>query len=401
MQAFALVLLAMIALLLAILVAIFLIEVIAAVALLQPRAERPNPEARRRIAVLVPAHNESKGLLPTLSDIRSQLLPGDRLLVVADNCSDDTAAVAQGAGAEVVERRDLAKRGKGYAMDFGVRHLALDPPEIVIFIDADCRLAETAIYRLASSCAKADRPVQALYLMRAPAKSMINHQVAEFAWRVRNWLRPLGLRALGLPCQLMGTGMAFPWHVIRAANLAHGWIVEDLKLGLDLALEGHAPLFCPTAIVTSQFAPSPKGAGVQRKRWEQGHIDTIVKFAPRLLCTGIASRRWDLVALTLDLMVPPLSLLGILVGGTFAVGASAALFGFSSAGLSMSISSASVLGYFVAASLAWMKCGRDVLPASSVILIAPYVLKKVDLYYQIASRRTDKQWNRTDRTKPK
>jgi hypothetical protein len=93
-----------------------------------------------------------------------------------------------------------------------------------------------------------------------------------------------------------------------------------------------------------------------------------------------------------------LSLLGILVGGTFAVGASAALLGFSSAGLS--ISSANVLGYAVAASLAWMKCGRDVLPAGSVILTVPYVLRKVGLYHQIASRRTDKQWNRTDRAKP-
>jgi hypothetical protein len=72
------------------------------------------------------------------------------------------------------------------------------------------------------------RPVQALYLMMAPADSQINYKVAEFAWRVKNWLRPLGLRALGLPCQLMGTGMAFPWEVIRRADLASASLVEDL-----------------------------------------------------------------------------------------------------------------------------------------------------------------------------
>ena len=53
--------------------------------------------------------------------------------------------------------------------------------------------------------------MQILDLMTAPEDSPINYRVAEFAWRVNNWVRPLGLAALGLPCQLMGTGMAFPW----------------------------------------------------------------------------------------------------------------------------------------------------------------------------------------------
>jgi cellulose synthase/poly-beta-1,6-N-acetylglucosamine synthase-like glycosyltransferase len=260
--------LALIAVLLAIPVAVFCLEIVAAIALpyKQPRV-RPNYGPRRRVAVLVPAHNESTGLLPTLADIHGQLHPRDRLLVVADNCADDTAAVARGAGAEVVERHDLTKMGKGYALDWGLRHLSSDPTEFVIFIDADCRLADRVIGRLLETCAQANRPVQALYLMRAPDQSRINHQVAEFAWRVKNWVRPLGLAALGLPCQLAGTGMAFPWDVIRGADLANGWIVEDLKLGLDLALAGHAPLFCPSAVITSRFAASVKGAGIQRKRW--------------------------------------------------------------------------------------------------------------------------------------
>ncbi len=127
-------------------------------------------------------------------------------------------------------------------------------------VDADCRLAEGAIDRLAAACAMTGRPVQALYLMTVPYELKINQQVAGFAWRVKNWVRPLGLAALGLPCQLMGTGMAFPWHVIRATDLATGAIVEDLKLGLDLAAAGHPPLFCPSARVTRQFAISAQGA---------------------------------------------------------------------------------------------------------------------------------------------
>jgi cellulose synthase/poly-beta-1,6-N-acetylglucosamine synthase-like glycosyltransferase len=383
--------------LLAIPVAIFFLEVVAAFALPHRDPKDHKSSYRRgRIAVLVPAHNESKGLLPTVADIQQQLLPGDRLLVVADNCSDDTTDVALAAGALVAERHDLSKHGKGYALEFGLCHLDSDPPEIVIVIDADCRLADDTINRLAAVCTMTRRPVQALYLMTTPDDSRINHQVAEFAWRVKNWLRPLGLSALRLPCQLMGTGMAFPWDVIRRADLANEWLVEDLKLGLDLASGGHPPVFCPEARVTSQFASTAEGTKTQRNRWEQGHIHTILTSLP-LFWTAIARRNWGSLALTLDLAVPPLSLLGILAVGMFLVTGLAALFGISSAALV--ISAVSVVAFFLAAFLAWLKCGRNVLPPGALLSVAPYALGKLGLYLSVLSNKMDARWIRTDRTK--
>ena len=91
------------------------------------------------------------GLLPTLADIKAQLRAGDRLLVVADNCTDDTAAVAAAAGAEVIARNDPEKIGKGYALEWGLQHLSADPPDIVIVIDADCRLSDNAIENLSTA----------------------------------------------------------------------------------------------------------------------------------------------------------------------------------------------------------------------------------------------------------
>lgn len=392
--------LALVAFLLVLPVSVFCLEIVAALALPQ-RGGRWYPDYMRRprVAVLVPAHNESKGLLPTLADIRRQLYPGDRLLVVADNCTDDTAAVASTGGAEVIERDDGTKSGKGYALDWGLRHLDSNPPEFVIFIDADCRLADHAIDRLIQTCAQETRPVQALYLMKAPEQSPINQQVAEFAWRVKNWVRPLGLSLLGLPCQLVGTGMAFPWELIRTADLASGWIVEDLKLGLELALAGRPPIFCPSAVVTSRFASSVKGAGIQRSRWEYGHIDTILKVAPRLLLNGIAGCRWGLVALTFDLIVPPLSLLAMVISGTLALSGLAEFIGVSSAALA--VSTASLMAFTAVIALAWINYGRDVLPVGAIILIIPYVLGKLGLYREIVSGKADARWVRTDRTKSK
>jgi cellulose synthase/poly-beta-1,6-N-acetylglucosamine synthase-like glycosyltransferase len=373
-------------------------EIVAAIALsTRPSVVPLRREGRRRVAVLLPAHNESVGLLPTVADIKSQLQPDERLLVVADNCTDDTAAIALAAGAEVIERLDPARIGKGYALDFGIRHLALSPPDIVVVIDADCRLGVGAIDELAAACTRTSRPVQSLYLMTIPEKSLINHQVAQFAWRVKNWIRPLGLKALGLPCQLMGTGMAMSWSVVRSVNLANGSIVEDLRLGLDLAQAGYPPFFCPSARVTSEFASSAKGAKIQRERWEQGHIQTILIAAPRLAWRGISQRNGGLVALALDLAVPPLSLLAILVIGTFLVASLTALFGLPSAAIPISVADVSAL--MLTIFFAWLKCGRDVLPAKAALSIVPYVFGKLSVYGRILSQRLDARWIKTDRTK--
>jgi cellulose synthase/poly-beta-1,6-N-acetylglucosamine synthase-like glycosyltransferase len=391
-------LLVIVAGLLAIPVVVFCIEIVAAIAL--PPRQIPISSCqsvRRRLAVLVPAHNEGTGLLPTLADIKSQLIPGDLLLVIADNCADDTAVVARAGGAEVIERRDTAQLGKGYALDLGLRYLRLDPPEIVIFIDADCRVEHGTIDQLAWTSATTGQPVQALHIMTSPDKSQVNHQVAEFAGRVKLWLRQLGLSALRLPCMLMGTGMAFPWDVIHSADFTGGSIVEDLKLGLELSLVGYSPIFCPSACVTSEFPSSIKGARIQRKRWEQGHINMILNNALRLFSIAIVRRNWSLLGLTLDLAVPPLSLLAILVTGVFAVTTLAAVLGSSFAALT--ISTTTLLIFMVTIFLAWLKCGRDVLPASAILLIVPYVIGKLGLYRQVLAGKMDAQWHRTDRTK--
>jgi glycosyltransferase involved in cell wall biosynthesis len=379
-------------------VAVFLVEVIAAVTLPQPNlTERPGGNSRQRIAVLVPAHDEGTGLLATLADIKAQMNASDRLLVVADNCTDDTPIIAAAAGAEVVIRNDPERRGKGYALSYGLDHLNGDPPDTVIIIDADCRLADAAIDRLAAACATTHRPVQALYLMNSPLASPVNYRIRQFAWRVKNWVRPLGLRALGLPCQLMGTGMAFPWDVIRSADLASDSIVEDLKLGLDLAFAGKPAIFCPFPGVTSDFPISVDGIQAQRMRWEHGHIGIILTAVPRLILAAAARADVDLIALVLDIAVPPLSLLTILVVGMLLATGLATLVGCSSTALLLSIMS--LTGLITGVLLAWIKCGRDILPPAAIFSIGFYMIGKLQIYRSFFSRKSKSIWNRSERRK--
>ena len=305
--------------LLAVPVSVLLVEV--AQALRAPPSPSTEIHPRGSVAILVPAHDEACGIGRALRSVIPQLQSHDRLLVVADNCTDDTAAIARHEGAEVVVREDPGLRGKGYALDFGVRHLAADPPALVIIVDADCRVQPDCIERLAQACVSSMRPVQALYLMQAGADAPLKARLAQFAWILKNWVRPRGLLRMNLPCQLMGTGMAFPWPLIAAAPLASGHIVEDLKLGIDLACAGAAPLFCPSACVVSEFPASGEGIRAQRTRWEHGHLGMIAGEAPRLLSMAVRKRSAPLLAMALDLGVPPIAALTLAIAATWTLSA--------------------------------------------------------------------------------
>ncbi len=350
--------------------------------------------ARPAVAVLVPAHDEAAGIASTLATIAPQLGPGDRLLVVADNCTDATAAIAREAGAEVVERNDLRRRGKGYALDFGVRALESQPPGVVVIIDADCTLEPFALDRLASRCTSTGRPVQALYLMRASTDAGLRSRIAEFAWVVRNHVRPLGFLRWGLPCQLMGTGMAFPWELIRTAPLASGHLVEDMQLGLDLAVAGASPLFCPEAGVGSTFPQDAEGTATQRTRWEHGHLSVIGAAAPRLLWQAALQGRADLLALALDLCVPPLAALVILTTILALLCVVAWLLGGSAAPLAVVMVALAAIG--IAVVVARNTFARQIVSVGDLLAVPAYVFGKLPVYARLLRRR-QVAWIRTKR----
>ncbi|WP_406851212.1 glycosyltransferase family 2 protein [Herbaspirillum huttiense] len=378
--------------LLAIPVTVLLVQVLAA-RFARPRSTVLSP-LRPRIAVLVPAHNEAGGIAEVIAGIRAQLAQGDRVLVVADNCSDDTAAIARAAGAEVTERFHDVLRGKGYALDHGIRQLSQDPPDVVIIVDADCFLGPDALDTVSRAAVQSGRPVQALYLMHVPQESGAMRKIAEFAWLVKNYVRPLGFQRLGQPCQLMGTGMAFGWQQIGRVDLATGHIVEDMKLGVDLATVGQPPLFCPDALVYSYFPVSESGVSTQRTRWEHGHLSVIQSYVPKLLRQSLRLRNGALAALALDLSVPPLALLVMLTGVACLLALLAALLlgGTAALGLASLMLAALVSSVL----LAWSGFARDVINLRQLISAVGYVARKVPLYVKFFFNR-QVEWVRSKR----
>lgn len=369
-----------------------------------PWRRRPTPSPARppRVAVVIPAHDESAGIAATVGGVLRQLDAGDRLVVVADNCADDTAARARAAAeaspsrarCTVVERADPERRGKGHALAFGRDLLTDDPPDVVVFVDADCRVVQGSVRELAAWAMATDRPVQADYVIDRANDSPLG-ALSAFAIRVRNRVRPRGLARLGLPCQITGSGMALPWSLTTLLDGLGGHLVEDLVLGLEAALAGRAPLCCPEVRVESRLPHADDDARTQRRRWEHGQLATALAYGPRLLLASVRRGSPALLALGLDLLVPPLALLVSLLLLVMAAATAHAV--TNDAPIALCLAAGALVASVAGTLVAWSQHAREMLPRRQLLRIPLYLLWKLPLYFGFLRRR-EQVWRRTPRS---
>jgi cellulose synthase/poly-beta-1,6-N-acetylglucosamine synthase-like glycosyltransferase len=377
-----------------VLVLVLLIEILLSLA--KPRAVLAEPApATCCYTIVMPAHDEVGTIEHTLAVTLAQVSDHGSVLVVADNCTDETAAVSAAAGAKVIKRTNPAQRGKGYALDFAMRSLASHPPDVVVILDADCTPTPGTIERLVSSCHRLGRPVQARYELTTPERGAgLMQRVGAFAWRVKNIVRPTGLANVGLPCLLMGTGMAFPYAALARTHLDTGHLVEDMVLGLELTDVGQAPVFLPEACVTSALPPSVEGQASQRTRWETGHLQVISELVPRYLWRGVRTGNVRLCALALHAAVPPLAFLALMLIGIVLACVLVAAAGGQGSGFDIAL--AACAGAALALGIAWHRCGRDLLSATELLMLPFYVISKLSMYARALTGQK-LQWVRTKR----
>ncbi len=378
------------------LVALLAVQTLASILPTHARPSKTQPDdPAPSFAVLMPAHDEAEIIGSMVASVLDGLPAEARLLVVADNCTDDTAARAKDSGADVLERFDAQRRGKGYALAHGAAHLRAAPPDVVIVLDADCVAGPGSLALIAATAHRLQRPVQAMYDMVAPQGASLMQRMAAFAWDFRTRLRAEGYRRLGLPCQLMGSGMAFPWPVLQQVNLATGHIVEDLKLGLDCALMRKPPLFLPAALVTSSFPTNEQGSRSQRKRWEHGHLSMVATQAPGLLWKSLSGGNAGLLALTLDMCVPPLALLALLLVVQAAAAGLLVWLGLAWP-VVLTISLGSLVLLVLTVLVGWWRAGRRWIGLGELLSVPWYIMRKLPLYLGFLTRR-QMSWIRTRR----
>lgn len=344
--------------------------------------------------VLIPAHNEESMIERCLASLSTDLPQHCRLLCVAHNCTDATAEVARKMGAEVLEVRDEGCGGKPDALKAGLRWLDMNPPEVVVIVDADCVVAEGAIRTLAARAWEINRPVMAAYFFAPAVSERGLSTLSSLAVLLKNYVRPLGLQRLGLPCLINGSGSAYPFQLIRNVPHGEGSIAEDYQLTIDLLRKGYSTLFAPEARVDGQLPSPDKIALRQRRRWEHGHLYLTFRTAPRLMLEGLLRLDKNRIALALELGVPPLAFLGLM--WVLAAGLSATLLAFYGNGNLLAFLIVVATVFALAVLLSWMRFAGVRQTLAGFAVLPQYLMWKLPMYRDFFLRR-ETRWMKTGR----
>ena len=286
----------------------------------------PSREPHLRFDVIVPAHDEERGIAETVKSLLALDYPRSlfRVVVVADNCSDATAAIARDAGAVVLERFDTEKRGKGHALAYAFEKSLAGDADAVVVVDADTTVSENLLRAFAAHLDAGERALQAEYGVRNP----------EASWRTRLMVISLSLfhdvrsrarERMKLSCGLRGNGMAFARELLEEVPHDAFSIVEDVEYGLRIGEAGHRVAYVGEAEVLGEMVSSGEAARSQRLRWEEGR-KALRRRGLALVMRGVAERDAMLFDLGLDAILPPLSTLAMMTAA-LGVGAGAVAMG--------------------------------------------------------------------------
>lgn len=316
---------------------------------LSRRSPRPAyGDPRLRFDVIVPAHDEEAGIAATVASLRSVDYPADlfRVIVVADNCSDATAARAEEAGARVIVRTDANLRGKGYALKLAFdRSLADGVADAVVVVDADTLVTPNLLRAFAARFEAGAKAAQAEYGVRNPSASW-RTRLMVIALATFHGVRSIGRERLRVSSGLRGNGMSFSREVIAAVPHEAFSLVEDLEYGMRLARAGYAVRYVPEARVAGEMVSSESASRSQRRRWEGGRVDMIRRHGWALVKEAFAKRDRVIFDVAMDVLVPPLAyLVGLAFLGTAAAFACALLGGRAFAIVPWALSLAMIVCY--------------------------------------------------------
>jgi len=265
---------------------------------------------RTRFAIIVPAHDESKVIERTMKSLGEIDYPGElhEIVVIADNCTDDTARIARACGATVFEREDDANRGKGFALDWVFKKLEKNPFEAAVIVDADTIVAPDFLTHCDVRVQAGEQAIQGYYDVIDPEGSPMS-SLSYLGFVLNRNLRYTGRTRLGGSSNLLGNGMCFT----RAITDKYGWpassVVEDLEFEIILNLDGIPVSFAPEARIFAEMPETFEQSTTQRSRWDLGKFQIRNKYVPRLLMRAISRFSVNCFDRAIELCIPPYSIL--------------------------------------------------------------------------------------------
>ncbi|HOP08135.1 MAG TPA: glycosyltransferase family 2 protein [candidate division Zixibacteria bacterium] len=248
-------------------------------------------EKTYRFLTIVPAYNEGEHLIPTLKSLAQiQSSHSNRVVVVADNCTDNTAEIAAGHGVEVYERHDLDRRGKGYAIEWIIEQVGLENSDFVLIVDADTIVDQNILEVLAVTFEKGAAAVQTGYYFVPDKKASPLALLQYMASLVENRLFYEARSRLGFHGLLRGTGMALRSKMLARLPWDSHSITEDVDYAVKIILAGQQVAFTAATSVYSTATVDYDQAATQKKRWASGTFALIADHFPALFLRGLAFR---------------------------------------------------------------------------------------------------------------
>jgi cellulose synthase/poly-beta-1,6-N-acetylglucosamine synthase-like glycosyltransferase len=235
----------------------------------------------KTFALLIAAHNEELVIAHIIDSLKMQNYPKDLydIFVIADNCSDKTAEIAQKHGAIVYNRTNNIERGKGYALEWmfsKIFHLEKKYDVVSVF-DADNLVSSNFLSEMNKQLCKGHKVVQGYIDSKNPFDSWITCSYSIAFW-LANRIFQLPRYYLGLSCGLCGTGFCIDIDVLKQIGWGATCLTEDLEFTMKLALNGMKVAWAHDAIVYDEKPLTLKQSWSQRKRWMQGHADCAARF---------------------------------------------------------------------------------------------------------------------------
>jgi 1,2-diacylglycerol 3-beta-glucosyltransferase len=279
---------------------------------------RPPPASARqlRFDVVVPAYNEAQAIGRTIESLSRLDWPGDRfrVLVVADNCTDATAAVASAAGATVLERTDATHRGKGYALLHAFKRSDADAwADAIVIIDADAIVSTNLLEAFATRIERGAHALQAHHGVLNPEGAWRTRLLA-IAFAAYHIIRSRARERAHLSCGIRGNGWCVTLALLRRVPYKAFTLAEDLEFGIDLGLAGERVHYAGEAHASQEMVVDAKSAGKQRQRWEHGRYQLIRSRMSPLMRAAVGRHSAVCLDLALDLIVLPLTYVALNVG---------------------------------------------------------------------------------------
>ena len=236
-------------------------------------------------AVLICARNESAVIADLIGSLRSQTYDQSLLhiFVLADNCTDDTSAIARSAGATVYERFNNVQVGKGYALQTLLSHLEQDYPagfDGYIVFDADNILDPGYIAAMNRTFSQGYDIVTSYRNSKNYGDNWISAGYALWFLRESRYLNH-ARSLLGTSCAVSGTGFLFSRAVLEETG---PWpfhlLTEDIQFSVHEILQGRKVAFAPDAVLYDEQPTTFRQSWRQRMRWSQAICRCSVTTAP-------------------------------------------------------------------------------------------------------------------------